>query len=92
MRRMPDSKGTKFPVLPHKPEDWPRLFMHHFNSGDLEAVATLCAPNTRFLARYWETVVGRDQTRDMLTRMIQSKTKFQSQVIRAISVDDVAVL
>ena len=79
-------------MLPHMAEDWPRLFVHHLNSGGLEAVATLCAPNARFLARYWETIVGRDQIRDMLTRMIQSKTKFQSQVIRAISVDDVAVL
>jgi len=39
-----------------------------------------------------ETIVGRDRIRDMLTRMIRSKTKLQSRVIRAISVDDVAVL
>jgi ketosteroid isomerase-like protein len=35
---------------------------------------------------------GRDRIRDILTRMIRSKTKLQSRVIKAISVDDVAVL
>ena len=79
-------------MLPHKPEDWPRLFVQHLNSGDLEAVAALYAPNARFLARSGETIVGHDRIRDMLTRMIRLKTKLQSQVIRAISVDDVAVL
>jgi uncharacterized protein (TIGR02246 family) len=79
-------------MLPHEPEDWPRLFVQHLNSGDLEAVAALYAPNARFLARSGETIVGHDRIRDMLTRMIRLKTKLQSQVIRAISVDDVAVL
>jgi uncharacterized protein (TIGR02246 family) len=89
---VPDPKATKPTMLPHKPEDWPRLFVQHLNSGDLEAVAALYAPNARFLARSGETIVGHDRIRDMLTRMIRLKTKLQSQVIRAISVDDVAVL
>ena len=79
-------------MLPHKPEDWPRLFVQHLNSGDLEAVAALYATSARFLAGSGETIVGRDQIRDVLARMIRSKTKLQSRVIKAISVDDVAVL
>jgi uncharacterized protein (TIGR02246 family) len=89
---MPDPKGTKSAMLPNKPEDWPRLFVEHLNSGDLEAVAALYAPNAKFVGRSGETIVGRDRIRDMLTRMIRSKTKLQSRVIKAISVDDVAVL
>jgi uncharacterized protein (TIGR02246 family) len=89
---MPDPKGTESTMLPHKPEDWPCLFVHHLNCGDLEGVAALYAPNARFVGRSGETIVGRDRIRDMLTRMIRSKTKLQSRVIKAISVDDVAVL
>jgi uncharacterized protein (TIGR02246 family) len=79
-------------MLPHKPEDWPRLFVQYLNSGDLEALTALYAPNARFDGGSGETIVGHDRIRDMLTRMIRLKTKLQSQVIRAISVDDVAVL
>jgi ketosteroid isomerase-like protein len=52
------------------------LFVQHLNSGDLEAVAALYAPNARFLARSGETIGGGDRIRDMLARMIRSKTKF----------------
>jgi hypothetical protein len=55
-------------------------------------LAALYAPNARFLAESGETIVGRDRIRDMLTRMIRSKMKLQSRVIKAISVDDIAVL
>jgi uncharacterized protein (TIGR02246 family) len=89
---MPDPKATKLIMLPHKPEDWPRLFVQHLNSGDLDAVVALYAPNARFLAGSGETIVGRDRIRDMLARMIRSKTKLQSRMIKAISADDVAVL
>jgi uncharacterized protein (TIGR02246 family) len=92
MHRMPDPKGTESTMLPHKPEDWPRLFVHHLNFRDLEAVAALYAPNARFVGRSGEIIVGRDQIRDVLARMIRSKTKLQSRVIKAISADDVAVL
>jgi len=87
---MPDPGGTKSTVLARRPEDWPRLFVQYLNSGDLETVAALYAPNARFVARSGEMIIGRDGIRDMLTRMIQSKTKLQSQVIRAINADDVA--
>jgi uncharacterized protein (TIGR02246 family) len=92
MRRMPDPKGTESTMLPHKPEDWPRLFVQYLNSCDLEAVVALYAPNARFVGRSGETIAGRDQIRDMLVLMIRSKTKLQSRVIKAMSVDDVAVL
>jgi hypothetical protein len=65
-------------MLPHKPEDWPRLFVHHLNCGDLEGVAALYAPNAKFVAGSRETIVGRDRIRDVLSRMIRSKTKLQS--------------
>ena len=92
MRRVPDPKATKLMMLSHKPEDWPRLFVEHLESGDLEAVAALYAQNARFVARSGETIVGRDRVRDMLMQMIRSKTKLQSRMIKAISADDVAVL
>jgi uncharacterized protein (TIGR02246 family) len=86
------SQSKELTMLPNKPEDWPRLFVHHLNSGDLQALAAVYAPSARFLARCGARIVGSDQIRVMLTRMIQSKTKLQSQVIRAISADDVAML
>ena len=89
---MPDPKATKLMMLPHKPEDWPRLFVQHLNSGDLEAVAALYAPNARFVATSGQMIIGRDRIRDMLVRMIRSETKLQCQVIKAISADDVAML
>ena len=79
-------------MLPRKPEDWSRLFVQHLNSGDLEAVVALYAPNARFVATSGETIVGRDSIRDVLARMIRSKTKLQSHVMKATSADDVAVL
>jgi uncharacterized protein (TIGR02246 family) len=87
-----NGKATKSTMLPHKPEDWPRLFVQHLNSGDLEVVVAFYAPNARFVATSGETIGGRDRIRDVLSRMIRSKTKLQSRVIKAISVDDVAVL
>jgi hypothetical protein len=31
------SQRLESAMLPHKPEDWPRLFVQYLNSGDLEA-------------------------------------------------------
>ena len=89
---MPEPKASKSTMLPHKPEDWPSLFEQHLNAGDLDAVMALYEPDARFVARSGETIVGRDRIRDVLAGMIQSKTKFQSRVIKAITVDDVALL
>ena len=35
------SSPTSSATLPHKPEDWPRVFEQHLNAGDLEAVMAL---------------------------------------------------
>jgi uncharacterized protein (TIGR02246 family) len=88
---MPETKGSKTTMLPHKPEDWPSLFDRNLNAGDLESVMALYEPDARLVARS-ETVVGRDRIRDALAGMIQSKTRLQSRVIKAITVDDVALL
>jgi ketosteroid isomerase-like protein len=45
-----------------------------------------------FVARSGETVVGRDRIRQVLAGMIRSKTKLESRVIKAIIVDDVALV
>jgi len=45
-------------MLPHKPEDWRRLFVQYLNSGDLEALTALYAPNARFVGGSGETIVG----------------------------------
>jgi uncharacterized protein (TIGR02246 family) len=66
--------------------------VQYLNSGDLEELAALYAPNARFVGRSGETIVGCDRIRDRLIRMIRSKTKLQSRVIKAINADDVAVL
>ena len=42
---MPDPKATKLTMLPHKPEDRPRLFVAHLNSGDL-GQSQRCTPPT----------------------------------------------
>ena len=79
-------------MLPHKPKDWPSLFEQNLNAGDLDAVMEPYEPDARFVARSGETVIGRDRIRDALAGMIQSKARLQSRVIKAITVDDVALL
>jgi uncharacterized protein (TIGR02246 family) len=79
-------------MLPYRPEDWPALFEQHLSAGDLDGVMALYEPDARFVARSGEIVVGRDRIREVLAGMIRSKTKLQSRVIKAIAVDDVALL
>jgi uncharacterized protein (TIGR02246 family) len=79
-------------ILLDKPEDWPRVFEQHFNSGDLDAVMALYEPEARFVARSGETLVGRDAIRKVLAGMIEAKTQFQSRVVRAVTVGDIAQL
>ncbi len=88
---VPETKPNKV-MLPQKPENWPSLFEQNLNAGDLEAVVALYEPNARFVARSGETVVGRDRIRDVLAGLIKSKTRLQSRVLKAITVDDVAML
>ncbi len=79
-------------MLPHVPEDWPRVFEQHLNAGDLEAVMALYEPDARFVAPSGETIVGRDRIREVVAGLIRSKTKFQSRVIKATTIDNVALL
>lgn len=79
-------------MLPQKPEDWSRLFAQHLNAGDLDAIMALYEPETRFVARSGETLVGRDRIRKVLAGMIHAKTRQQSRVVRAVAVGDVAQL
>jgi uncharacterized membrane protein len=79
-------------MLPAKPEDWPRVFEQRLNAGDLDAVMALYEPEARFVARSGETLVGRDAIRKVLAGMIEAKTQFQSRVLRASTVGDIAQL
>jgi uncharacterized membrane protein len=69
-------------ISPHKPEDWPRQFVEHFNAGDLGAVMSLYEPEAHFVTRSGETLVGRDAIRKVLGGLIEAKTQFQTRVIR----------
>ena len=79
-------------MSPHKPEDWPRVFEQHLNAGDLDAVTSMYEPNARFVTRTGELLVGRDAIRKVLGDMIEAKTRFQSRVVRATTVGDIAQL
>ena len=76
----------------HTPEDWPCQFTQHLNARDLKSVVALYAPDARFVARSGETVVGRDQIRDVLAGLIGAHTRLQSRVIKAVTVGEVALL
>jgi uncharacterized protein (TIGR02246 family) len=78
--------------LPHKPEDWPRVFEQHLNAGDLDAVISMYEPEARFVTQTGETLVGRDAIRKVLGDMIETKTQFHSQVVRAAIVGEIAQL
>jgi uncharacterized protein (TIGR02246 family) len=79
-------------TLPNKPEDWPRVFEQHLNAGDLDAVMALYEPEARFVTRSGETLVGRDAIREVLADLIEAKTRFQSRVLRAETIGDIAQL
>src|SRR4030095_11724030 len=44
-------------MLPHKPEDWPRVFEQHLNAGDLDAVVLMYEPEEQFVTRRGELLV-----------------------------------
>jgi uncharacterized protein (TIGR02246 family) len=79
-------------ISPHKPEDWSRQFVEHFNAGDLDAVMSLYEPEARFVTGSGETLVGRDAIRKVLGDLIEAKTQFQSRVVRTAIVGDIAQL
>lgn len=79
-------------MLPHNPDDWPRLFEQHLNAGDLEAVIALYESDAHFIARSGEIIVGRDRISVVLAGMIRAKMRLQSRVVKAIAVGNVAQL
>jgi uncharacterized protein (TIGR02246 family) len=74
------------------PEDWPRNFTTHLNAGDLDAVMSLYEPDARFVTRSGDTLVGQDRIRGALGGLIRAKTNFQSKVVRAVTIGDIALL
>jgi len=76
----------------HSPEDWPRLFEQHLNAGDLDAVVALYEPRASFVQRTGQTLVGRERIGQVLGGLIAARTRFQSRVVKVITVDDVALL
>jgi uncharacterized protein (TIGR02246 family) len=89
---MPEPKARRSTMLPQKPEDWPGLFAQHLNAEDLQAVMTLYEPDARFVTRSGETLVGRDRIRQARAGMIDTKTRLHSRVVKAVTVDDIAIL
>jgi uncharacterized protein (TIGR02246 family) len=79
-------------MSPMKPENWPRVFEQNVNAGDLDAVVALYEPGARFVLRTGETLAGRDAIRPVLAGLIAAKTQFRSQVVKAVTVGDVALL
>jgi uncharacterized protein (TIGR02246 family) len=86
------SSPTMSATLPDKPEDWPRQFEQRLNAGDLDAVITLYEPEAHFVNKSGETLGGRDAIRKVLGGLIEAKTHFQSRVVRAVTVGDIAQL
>jgi uncharacterized protein (TIGR02246 family) len=76
----------------HVPEEWPQAFTRSLNAGDLEAVVALYEPGACFVAGSGETFVGRDRIRPVLAGLIDTKTRLQSQVVRAVTAGEVALL
>jgi uncharacterized protein (TIGR02246 family) len=79
-------------MLPDKPEDWPRIFEQHLNSGDLDAVMALYEPEARFVTNSGETLIGRDRIRKVVRGLIEAKARFHSRVVKAVTVGDIAQL
>jgi uncharacterized membrane protein/ketosteroid isomerase-like protein len=77
---------------PRKPEDWPRVFVQHLNAGDLDAVMTLYEPEAHFVTNLGETLIDHEAIRKALGGLIEAKTHFQSRVVRATTVGEVAQL
>ena len=78
--------------LPHKPEEWPRVFEQHLNTGDLDGVMTLYESGAHFVSNSGETLVGHDAVRKVLAELIEAKTQFRSRVVRAVVVGEIAQL
>jgi uncharacterized membrane protein len=63
LARSEPTSATVFATLPHKPEDWPKVFEQHLNAADLDAVMTLYEPEAHFVTKPGEILVGHDAIR-----------------------------
>jgi uncharacterized protein (TIGR02246 family) len=79
-------------MLPRDPQDWPSVFTQHLNAGDLEKVISLYEQDARFVAPSGETLVGIKPIGEVIAGLIRSNTKMKSRVLRAVTLDDLAVL
>jgi uncharacterized membrane protein/ketosteroid isomerase-like protein len=79
-------------ISAHKPEDWSRVFEQHLNAGDLDAVMMPYEPDAHFVTKSSEILVGHNAIQKALGALIEAKTHFQSRVVRAVTVGDVAQL
>lgn len=76
---------------PRTPEEWPGLFEQHLTAGDLDAAASLYAPDATFVSKSGD-VVGRDAIRGVLSRLIAGRARLSGKVVRAVTAGDTAVL
>ena len=92
--KSPDTPGSaeNAAQLPHSPEDWPRVFERHLNAGDLDAVLELYESEARLVSPSGEMILGRNRIREVITGLVQSKTKMTSRVVKAITLDNVTLL
>ncbi len=79
-------------MLPRDPQDWPSVFTQHLNAGDLEKVISLYEQDARFVAPSGQTLVGVKPIGEVIAGLIRSNTKMESRVLRAVTLDDLAVL
>lgn len=76
----------------HPPEDWPQLFEQALERADLDGLVALYDPTARFVQRSGEMIIGRDRIRDVLAQLIRSQTRLRARVLKAVTVDDLALL
>ena len=79
-------------MSPSNPEDWPSVFEHHLNAGDLDKVMSLYEPDARFVAPSGEMLIGSDRIGQVIAGLIRSQTKMKSRVLRVNAIDDLALL
>jgi uncharacterized protein (TIGR02246 family) len=68
------------------------MFEKSLNAGDLEQIVSLYEPGAVFVSPSGETLVGRDQIRQVLAGLMEKKARFESHIVRAVTVADIAVL
>ena len=78
--------------LANTPDDWPRVFEKHLNAGDLDAVIALYEPEARFVTQSGDTLIGRDAIRNVLSIMIDAKTRLHGRIMRVVTVGNIAQL